>query len=99
METLFFYLLIPLAFGALQFFLIWRRCPRWQTMLPLCGIGLCEGVCLFAVFGVISLPSTYWIDRGSWFAFPDYAYAALYGLPALFGLLLGGLLGWTYRKP
>lgn len=89
MEALIFFFLLPLAGGAIQYPLARSRLPRrlkWAPAALVAAVGL---VCLGGMTGRLPLPDTYYFDRHSFLAFPDYWYIALFCLPVLFGLGLG----------
>ena len=90
--------LILLAAGIAQYFLTRSRMSRQVKWLPALLIGGAALVCSLASFNVISLPHTYWFDQGSWFAFPDFVYVAVYALVALAGAALGSFIGWISPK-
>lgn len=90
--------LILLAAGIAQYVLTRTRMSRRVKCLPALLIGGVALVCSLASFNVIFLPHTYWFDQGSWFAFPDFVYVAVYALVALAGAALGAFIGWVSPK-
>lgn len=91
MEALLFFVGVPLTAGLVQFFLCRSRAARlvkWCPTLALCLVLL---VCFLGVIDWLPLPKTYWMDRRSFLAFPDYFCVGLFCLPALFGVGMGAL--------
>ena len=84
----------PWAVSALaQFFLTWLPLPRRVKRAPAL-LTLVVGVtCLLGIFGRLPLPETYYFDRHSFLAFPDYWYIGLFCIPVLVGLGIGAVLG------
>ena len=91
MEALAFFVLTPLTAGIIQFFLSRSRLPRWAKWGPTVLVMLAGMVCFLGAVDCLPLPNTYWLDDGSFLAFPDYFYGTLFSLPALFGLGAGAL--------
>ena len=92
MEGLTFFVGIPGAAGLLQFFLNRSGAPRPVKWCPALVLGLVLLLCVLGIIDWLPLPRTYWMDRGSFLAFPDYFYVGWFCLPALFGLGLGAFL-------
>ena len=91
MEALAFFFFTPLPAGIIQFFLSRSRLPRWAKWGPAVLVMLAGMVCFLGAVDCLPLPNTYWLDDGSFLAFPDYFYGMLFSLPALFGLGAGAL--------
>ena len=91
MEALAFFVLAPLTAGIIQFFLSRSRLPRWAKWGPAVLVMLAGMVCFLGAVDCLPLPNTYWLDDGSFLAFPAYFYRMLFSLPALVGLGAGAL--------
>lgn len=88
-----FYFGIPVFFGLLQFFVTRSKLPLGKKYMPLALVVLTAALTWGACFGYVPLPKTYFLDEGSFLAFPDFFYVGLCCFPALFGLMLGALFG------
>ena len=93
--TVCFFFVVPVFFGLLQFFVTRsKRISTGRKYIPLAVVGSLSALTWGAVFGWIPLPHTYWINGGGGFiAFPDFAVAGLFCIPALAGLAFGAVVG------
>ena len=92
--TVSFFFVTPVFFGLLQFFVTRsKKLSRGQKYIPLTFVSIIALLTWGACLGYIPLPNTNYLDKGSFLAFPDYFYAALFCFPAYFGLMLGALFG------
>lgn len=91
MEMLVFFAGVPLLAGTIQFFLTRSRASRRCKRAPAIVVSLVLLLCFLGMIGWLPLPKTYWLDQGSFLAFPDYLHVGVICLPALLGLGLGAL--------
>jgi len=92
--TICFFFVTPAVFFLIQYFVTRsKRIPKRRKYVPLALMGGVAALTWSAVFGWIPLPHTYLIDQGSFLAFPDFVYAGLFCIPALFGLMMGAIIG------
>lgn len=98
MEALSFFVLVPGFFAAVQLLLCRRRLPRPAKFFPLALVLTVGLVCLGGAVRVLPLPNTFFFDRHSFLAFPDYFYVGLFCFPALVGLGIGGILSVSIHK-
>jgi len=90
----FFFFLLPAFLGFLQFFVTRSKTlSLGKKYIPLAAVSLIAALTWGACFGYIPLPETFFLDKGSFLAFPDYFYVALCCFPAYFGLMLGAVFG------
>jgi len=90
----FFFFILPAGFGFLQFFVTRsKKISPGKKYIPLAAVSLIAALTWGACFGYIPLPETFFLDKGSFLAFPDYFYVALCCFPAYFGLMLGAVFG------
>lgn len=92
MDALTFFVLVPGVFALIQFFISRSRLPRRVKYLPavlVLAVGL---ICVGGMVGVLPLPRTYYVDRHSFLAFPDYWYFGVFVIPALIGVGIGAVL-------
>ena len=93
-----FFLVVPTISALVQFFLTWfplpRRVKRAPAVLTL-ALGL---VCFLGMIGKLPLPETYYFDRHSFLAFPDYWHIGLLCVPVLVGLGIGAMVGVLVLK-
>jgi len=91
---IFFFFVTPTLFGLLQFFVTRsKKLPLGKKYIPLAAVSLIAALTWGACLGYVPLPDTNFLDKGSFLAFPDYFYAALFCFPAYFGLAFGALFG------
>ena len=98
MESMIFFLITPAASALVQFVLTYFPLPRRVKRAPAILTLAVGGVCLLGIFGRLPLPETYYFDRQSFLAFPDYWYIGLFCIPILVGLGMGALLGVTVPR-
>ena len=98
MESVTFFLIVPAASALVQFFLTWFPLPRRVKQAPALLTLAVGGVCLLGILGRLPLPETYYFDRQSFLAFPDYWYIGLFCVPVLVGLGIGAVLGLLIPK-
>jgi len=90
----FFFFLLPAFLGFLQFFVTRSKTlSLGKKYIPLAAVSLIAALTWGACLGYVPLPDTYFLDEGSFLAFPDYFYVALCCFPAYFGLMLGAVFG------
>ena len=91
---IFFFFILPAGFGFLQFFVTRsKKLSLGKKYIPLAAVSLVAALTWGACTGFVPLPQTYFLDEGSFLAFPDYFFVALCCFPAYFGLMLGALFG------
>ena len=98
MESVIFFVITPTVAAVVQFFLTYLPLPRRVKQAPALltlAVGL---VCLLGMFVGLPLPETYYFDRHSFLAFPDYWYVGLFCIPVLVGLGIGAVLGVLLSK-
>lgn len=92
MGILMFFVVVPAAASLVQMLLVRSRLPRGVKCVPAVLTAAVGLVCLGGMTRVLPLPDTYYFDRGSFLAFPDYWYVGLFCLPVLMGLGIGAIL-------
>ena len=91
---IFFFFILPTFFGFLQFFVTRsKNLSLGKKYIPLAAVSLTAALTWGACTGFVPLPQTYFLDEGSFLAFPDYFFVALCCFPAYFGLMIGALFG------
>ena len=98
MDSVTFFLVVPAVSALVQFALTYSALPRQVKRAPALltlAVGL---TCLLGMFGRLPLPETYYFDRHSFLAFPDYWYIGLFCIPVLVGLGIGAVLGVLVPK-
>lgn len=98
MESVTFFLVVPAVSALAQFFLTWLPLPRWVKRAPALLTLVLGAVCFLGMVGRLPLPETYYFDRHSFLAFPDYWYIGLFCIPVLVGLGIGAVLGVLVPK-
>ena len=98
MDSVTFFLVVPSISALVQFFLTWFPLPSRVKRAP-AALALAVGlVCFLGIVGRLPLPETYYFDRHSFLAFPDYWYIGLFCVPVLVGLGIGAVLGVLVPK-
>lgn len=98
MESVTFFLFVPAVSAMAQFFLTWLPLPRRVKRAPALLTLVLGAVCFLGMVGRLPLPETYYFDRHSFLAFPDYWYIGLFCIPVLVGLGIGAVLGVLVPK-
>lgn len=98
MDSVTFFLIVPSVCALAQCILTYSPLPRRVKQAP-AALALVVGlVCFLGIVGRLPLPETYYFDRNSFLAFPDYWHIGLFCIPVLVGLGIGAALGCLIPK-